>query len=129
MEEALTRAWNQLLARPAGSLQFRFILQPLMAVILGIRAGMKDARTHHSPYFWGLRHERSQRGPLIRSTLRDTARLFLMAVALDCIYQVVEIHWIYPLQALIVGFVLAIIPYVMVRGPVCRLASRSMRSP
>jgi hypothetical protein len=126
MDETLNRVWNQLLARPTGSLQFRFVLQPLLAVILGIRAGMKDARTHRSPYLWGLRYEPSERGPLIRSALKDIGRLFLMAVVLDCIYQVMEIRWIYPLQALIVGFVLAIIPYVGVRGPVTRLASRSM---
>jgi len=97
-----------------------------MAVILAIRAGMKDASDHRSPYLWGLRYERSERGPLVRSALKDIGRLFLVAVVLDCIYQVVEIHWIYPVQALIVGFVLAIVPYVSVRGPVTRLASRSM---
>ena len=126
MDETLSRVWNQLLARLTGPLQFRFILQPLVAVILGIRAGMKDARAHRSPYLCGLRSDRSKRGPLIRSALKDTGRLFLVAVALDCIYQFMEVHWIYPLQALIVGIVLAIIPYVAVRGPVTRLASRSM---
>ena len=47
-----------------------------------------------------------------------------MAVALDCIYQLIEVRWIYPLQALIVGFFLAIVPYAAVRGPVARIVSR-----
>ncbi len=94
-----------------------------MATILGVRAGVKDARTHRSPYFQRLRTEQSERTALIWSGLKDIGRLFLFAVVLDCIYQVVEIRWIYPLQAVIVGFVLAIIPYVGVRGPANRLAN------
>jgi hypothetical protein len=124
MDDILSRAWDQLLARPTGPFQFRFILQPLMAVILGIRAGVKDARTNHSPYFQRMRTEKSERAALIRAGLKDIGRLFLLAVVLDCIYQVVEIRWIYPLQAVIVGVVLAIIPYVGVRGPANRLANR-----
>ena len=125
VDEALSRAWNQLLARPTGAFQFRFILQPTLAVIIAIRAGTKDARTHRPPYLWGLWSERTERGLLVRSTLKDLGRLFIMAVILDCVYQIIELRWIYPIQALIVGFALAIIPYVVVRGPVTRIVSRS----
>jgi hypothetical protein len=47
-----------------------------------------------------------------------------MAVAMDCIYQIVEFRWIYPLQPLIVGFFLAVVPYAAVRGPVARIVRR-----
>ena len=53
MDEALSRAWNQLLSRPTGAFQFRFVLQPLVAVIIAIRAGMKDAREHRPRIFGG----------------------------------------------------------------------------
>jgi len=125
LDEALSRAWNQLLARPTGTFQFRFILQPLVAVIIAIRAGTKDARTHSSPFLWGLCFQRTERRLLVRSMLKDVGRLFIVAVALDCIYQIIEVHWIYPLQALIVGFFLAIVPYAAVRGPVARIVSRN----
>ena len=124
MDEALSRAWNQLLARPNGTFQFRFVLQPLIAVIIAIRAGTKDARTHTSPFLWGLCTQRAERRLLVRSMLKDVGRLFIMAVALDCIYQIIDVHWIYPLQALIVGFFLAIVPYAAVRGPVARIVRR-----
>jgi hypothetical protein len=120
--EMFSRGWTQLLARPTGTFQFRFILQPLMAVILGVRAGMKDSKIHPSTYFQRLRTEPTERAALIRGGLKDIGRLFLMAVVLDCIYQVIEIRWIYPVQAVIVGIVLAIIPYLLVRGPANRLA-------
>ena len=126
MDEALSRAWDQLLARPTGSLYLRFILQPLLAVILGVRAGARDAKARTSPYLWGLLTIKGGRKLLLRSAILDVGRLFLMAVLLDCIYQIVEVRWIYPLQALIVGFVLAIVPYVLVRGPVTRIVRRSL---
>jgi hypothetical protein len=125
VDEALSRAWNQLLARPTGTFQFRFILQPLVAVIIAIRAGTKDARTHTSPFLWALCSQRAERRVLVRSMLKDVGRLFIIAVALDCIYQIIEFRWIYPLQALIVGFFLAIVPYAAVRGPVARIVSRN----
>jgi len=44
-------------------------------------------------------------------------------VALDCIYQIIILHWIHPLEAIVVAFLLAIIPYLLVRGPVNRIAA------
>lgn len=125
MDEALSRAWNQLLARPTGPFQFRFFLQPLVAVVIAIRAGTKDARTHGSPFLWGLLSQPAERRLLVRSMLKDVGKLFIVAVALDCIYQIIEVRWIYPLQALIVGFFLALVPYAAVRGPVTRIVSRN----
>lgn len=82
-------------------LHFRFILQPLVAVTIGVRAGMKDARTHSSPYLWGLASG-TERRLLICSALKDVGKLFILAVVLDCGYQVMEVRRIYPIQALIV---------------------------
>jgi hypothetical protein len=95
-----------------------------VAVIIAIRAGTKDARTHASPFLSALCSQRAERRLLVRSMLKDVGKLFIMAVALDCIYQIIEFRWIYPLQALIVGFFLAIVPYAAVRGPVARNVRR-----
>ena len=110
--------------RLTGPLYFRLILQPSLAVIIAIYAGTKDARAHRSAYLSALCSEPSERKLLVRSAVKDIGRLFAMAVAIDCIYQIIELRWIYPLQALIVGFVLAIIPYVVIRGPVTRIMKR-----
>jgi hypothetical protein len=123
MDELFSRAWEQLLSRAGGPLHLRFILQPMAALILAIRAGMKDAKAGRSPYLWTMLFEPGERRGLIRDGLKDVGRVFAVTVAVDCIYQIIEFHWIYPIQALIVAFVLAIIPYVVVRGPVTRIAS------
>jgi hypothetical protein len=46
------RIWDNLLARPGGSLAFRFLLQPVRSTILAVRDGVKDARAGRAPYFW-----------------------------------------------------------------------------
>src|SRR5580692_11620177 len=38
------RIWHDLVARPDARMRFRFILQPLMAAIVAIRDGLRDAR-------------------------------------------------------------------------------------
>jgi hypothetical protein len=41
---------------------------------------------------------------------------------LDVAYQMVELHFVYPGEALIFAFFLAIVPYLILRGLVTRLA-------
>jgi hypothetical protein len=40
------------------------------------------------------------------------------------VYQVFVLRWIYPGQTLVVATTLAIIPYLLIRGPVTRIARR-----
>ena len=51
-------------------------------------------------------------------------KLFLAAVVLDVIYQVVVLRWFYPVQALVVAVVLAVVPYLLVRGLANRIGRR-----
>jgi hypothetical protein len=48
---------------------------------------------------------------------------------MDLIYQVVVLRRFYPLEALIVAFVLAFLPYILLRGPVNRIARFLKRRP
>jgi hypothetical protein len=54
MEELFTRLWDDLIGRIGGSMSFRLILQPAMALIFAIRDGSKDAREGRPPYFYSL---------------------------------------------------------------------------
>ena len=46
-----------------GAFQFRLILQPLAAVILGVRLGIKDAKRGDTPFFTALVHARAAAAP------------------------------------------------------------------
>lgn len=114
--------WEQLLARVSGMLSFRIILQPTVAVILAIRAGVKDARESRPAYLWAIVFDPSQRHQLIRAGWKDASRVFIFACVLDAIYQLIVLRWFHPLQMLIVAGTLALVPYMLIRGPVNRLA-------
>ncbi len=128
-EDLLTRFWNHLITRPFGPLSLRFLLQPAVAIVLAVRSGLKDYRAGKSAYFWAIFVEPEHRRELLRDGWKSIGKIFIAAVVLDCIYQVLELHWIYPGEALVIAVLLAIIPYLLVRGPVNRIASIARRSP
>jgi hypothetical protein len=105
-------------------LHFRFILQPVVAVLLAVRAGCRDARQGRPAFFWTAVREPTQRLFLMRQLWKDVGKLFLVAVVLDVIYQILALPWVYPVQTLIVATLLAIVPYLVF----CGLANRFMRA-
>jgi len=120
--ESLTRGVEQLLGRASGPLHFRLVLQPIVATALAIRAGLRDAREGNSAFFWTVLTSSSQRQLLIRSGWKDVGKLFIVAAVLDVIYQLVVLRAIYPVQTLIVCVCVAVVPYILLRGPVTRIA-------
>lgn len=124
MRDLLARVWMNLGDRVGGPMTFRIILQPTMATLLAIRAGLKDAREGRPAYFWTVLTEPEQRADLLRQGWGAIARVFFLAVIMDVIYQWIVLRWIYPGELLLVAVLLAVVPYVLVRGPVNRIARR-----
>jgi hypothetical protein len=115
------RFWTDLIGRLSGPLDFRLILQPLMALVLAVRDGMRDAHQGRSPYFWSLLTEPENRRDRTRSAWHSVGRVVILALVLDAVYEIIEFRWIYPGQAMVVALLVAVIPYVVMRGPVNRL--------
>jgi hypothetical protein len=44
--------FQDMMARLSGPGRFRFVLQPLVAILLGARDGKKDARAGEAPFLW-----------------------------------------------------------------------------
>ena len=124
IQEILTRFWDQLIAQPSGPLAFRLILQPLMATILAILDGLKDARTGRPPFLRTILNDPSQRGAYLREGLKRVSRVIVFAFVMDAIYQYIVLHRFYLGEALVTVFVLAVLPYLVIRGPVDRIARR-----
>jgi hypothetical protein len=87
IQEILTRFWDQLIAQPSGPLAFRFILQPLMATILAIRDGSKDAQAGRSLYTWAILTDPAHRVSYLREGLKRVSRVIVFALVMDAIYQ------------------------------------------
>ena len=126
MDDIFNWAWEHLVGRIDGPLKFRLLLQPTMAMIFAIRDGLKDAREGRVPYFWAIFTEPTRRGALIREGWQAVTKVFILATLMDLIYQYLVLGWMYPLAALSIAFILAFVPYLLIRGPVNRLARRTM---
>ena len=111
--------WHDLVERPDGPMRFRFVLQPLMAAIVAIRDGLKDARSGRSPYFATVLGNPRERAGRLREGLNATARIIALGLVMDVIYQAIVF---YPDQALVVALVLAFVPYVIIRGVTARIS-------
>jgi hypothetical protein len=127
MREMWIRIGSQLLARVSGPLRFRLVLQPTMAAFFAIRSGLADARAGKPPYFWGLLSDRGQRAEMIDDGWESVGRVLIFALVMDAVYQLIELHAIYFGEMIIVAFVLAIVPYLILRGLVTRVARRVRR--
>jgi hypothetical protein len=114
--------WQNLLERPGGPMTFRFILQPIMATTAALYDGVKDARDGRSPYLWTILTNPTKRGGRLREGLIATARVILLGLCMDAIYQLIEFNTFYPAEAVVVALLLAFVPYLLLRGPCARIA-------
>ena len=124
MDNIFQRVWDNLVGRASGPMNFRLIVQPLVACVIAVRAGLKDAREGRPAFFWAALSNRSDRSELLRQGWKDVSKVFIIAAILDSIYQLKVHHGVYILELLITATMLAIIPYLLIRGPVNRIARR-----
>ena len=92
-----------------------------------VRDGVKDARTGRSPYFWTVLSDSDERNARLREGLSATARIIVLGLALDAIYQLYVLGTFHPGEALVVAMALAFVPYLLIRGPAARAARRWQR--
>ncbi len=128
MEDFLARIVENLIGRVSGPMKFRLILQPLMAAVFAVRDGLKDAREERPPYFLTIFTHPDRRSHMLRDGCKSVGKIFVIAVVIDLIEQFIVLRWFYPGEALLVAFILAFIPYLLIRGPVNRIARGKRRS-
>jgi hypothetical protein len=124
MEDTLSRFFGNLVDRVSGPMHFRLVLQPLMAIIFAIRDGRRDGREGRAAYFWALFTDPGHRRDMLRSGWKSVGKVFVIAIILDAVYQYIELKWFYPGEAVVVALILAIVPYLLIRGPANRLTAR-----
>jgi len=135
MEDLFTRIWTNLIDRTEGPMSLRFFIQPTMSLIFAIRAGLKDARNGTIPYLWRFFVSKGERRNIAHEGWKDFGKIFIVGVVLDVIYQLIVVYklkseaWFYPLESIIVAIALAIVPYLLFRGPISRVLSLLKRTP
>ena len=117
----LERIWQNLLDRPSGPMAFRIVLQPIMASIAALIDGIKDARTGRNPYLWTILSNPLKRSSRLNEGLISTARIILLGLGMDLIYQYLVFATFYPAEAVIIAGLLCYVPYLLLRGPITRI--------
>jgi hypothetical protein len=116
MDDLLARAVHNLFDRIDGPMAIRLVIQPIMATAFALRDGLRDARQNRTPYGWSLFMDPEHRGHRLRDGWRSIRTVFFAALALDVVYQLVQLDWIYLGEALIIAQIVALLPYVFVRS-------------
>jgi len=122
MDDVLMRIIENMLGRIDGPMQFRVYLQPVMASIFAITSGLADAKAGKVPYFWNLLSDAEHRIEIVRDGWKSVGKVFILALVLDVVYQFIVLRFVYPGEAIIAALILAIIPYIILRGLTTRLA-------
>lgn len=93
--DLIARTCHDLVARAGGPLKLRFLLQPLAATLIAVRASRESEPRRVFAYI---------------------GRLCVLALLVDLLYQVIVLRWFYPGQALLVVAMLAVVPFLAVRA-------------
>jgi len=102
--------------RLTGPGRFRFVFQPLVAILLGVRAGRGDARAGRPPFLLALAAHAQHRRQMLAEAARSLANIVLIGILLDAISQWLILGMAHPGAALVVGPVLIGLPYALARA-------------
>jgi hypothetical protein len=120
---------EELPQRFVGPGRFRFVVQPLVAMVLGWRGGLNDARAGQPAYLYGLLFGSEDRREMLRSGLAAVRDLIAMGIVLDAVAQLLIYGQIHPGAALVIGPVLICLPYAIARALTNRAVVLMRRNP
>jgi hypothetical protein len=125
MEDFLAHVWDAIVSRLHGPMKFRLVIQPAIAAFFAIRAGLADARAGRPPFLSSVFTNKETRAAILKDAFKDIAKVFMMAAVMDGVYQFIVTRQVRILAALLMAAILCFIPYLLLRGPVTRIARRT----
>jgi hypothetical protein len=103
-------------------------VQPLMAIVFATLDGIKDAKAGKPVYFWALFGNADRRRELLKDGWKRFGKVFIIAIILDGVYQLKVHHTVYPGELILVSLLLAVVPYMLFRGPANRIVRMFKKS-
>jgi hypothetical protein len=89
--------------RLAGPASLRFILQPVIAAIAGVRDGVSDAKLGLSPYGFAVLFDLGRGGQMLGAGLRRTAIPLVVGVVIDMVVRWMLFQRVILSAAILVG--------------------------
>lgn len=122
---AIPERLAQMLGGPG---RFRFVLQPIFAILLGIRDGRADAKAGRPAFLISIIFAGGDRLEALKGGARAFSKPFIVSVILDIGVQLLLFQNVRIWSALVVGTLLVALPYSLARGVTNRLIQRLDRS-
>ena len=113
--------------RITGPFHFRLIMQPLVAVIVGIKDGSKDAKGGNPPYIFEIFTNSKGRLTILRNGFNSIFTPLLVGIVLDAIFQLIIFNKLRIIGAFLVGIILIGLPYSFSRGITNRIKSSTSK--
>jgi uncharacterized protein len=120
--------FERVIARLTGPMRLRFIVLPVMAIILGIRDGVHDAREGQPAFLWHLFRRPETRARQLKKALKQVMIPLIVAILLDAVVQYMLFRRIRLVGAVTVGTTLMGLPYLLARGITNRVVSAHSHS-
>ncbi len=114
---------ERVIARIVGPMSLRFVFQPLVAVLLGIRDGAMDAKAGEPPFIIDLIVDRDNRKAKLAGVLKSLSKTIVIATIFDMIAQYLIFDQVRVIPAIVVGVFLLSVPYSLARGITNRIVS------
>jgi hypothetical protein len=99
-----------------------------VAIILGLRGGLADARAGRPPYVSGLLFDPLHRREYVRTGITTVRDLVAIGIILDVVAQFLIFQQVHPGAALLIGPLLIGAPYAFARAVTNRAARMLGRS-
>jgi hypothetical protein len=117
--------FDDMFARLSGPGRLRFIIQPTIALLLGLRDGVRDLREGLLPFLWVCFQKNLRQKALVHAfqAIRD---LVSVAIVLDVIFQFIIFDDVHPGASLLLGPVLIAIPYAVSRSLTTQIGGRKI---
>ena len=108
--------WQTISETAHGRGQLRLIIQPVMAILLGVRLGIVDARSEEKPFLRRLMGARGHRAELAGAAAKSVLIPFTLAVVIDGLLQYITLDRVRPLAAIVMGAILIWLPFSLARS-------------
>jgi hypothetical protein len=122
----LSEYMHQMVTGPG---HMRFLLQPLVAVLIGAIEGRRDSHAGRAPFWQGAMDLRGiERAQRLLEGLRRVLVPMVVTVGLSLVFQFVNRKSVHLAPALVAALCLVALPYVIARGASCRADRRWHRT-
>ena len=105
--------------------RLRFLVQPLLAIALGIRDGRRDAAAGRPPFVSGILFVHATRKEELMTGLQALAKPLALSVTLDALVQYIIFRSVRLWHALLAGTILIALPYATARSLANRCVHRT----